>query len=69
MTTKTKCPQCGKPTVFEENPFRPFCSERCKMSDLGAWAEEAYFIPGENIAIEGELADWENEGKDEITYH
>jgi len=30
----------------EENKFRPFCSERCKQIDLGAWAEEKYVIPG-----------------------
>jgi len=29
-----------------DNPFRPFCSERCKLIDLGAWAEERYAIPG-----------------------
>jgi endogenous inhibitor of DNA gyrase (YacG/DUF329 family) len=30
-----------------ENPWRPFCSERCKMIDLGAWASETYCVPGE----------------------
>jgi uncharacterized protein len=30
-----------------ENPWRPFCSERCKMIDLGAWASESYRVPGE----------------------
>lgn len=40
------CPQCGKPVLWESsNPFRPFCSERCKMIDLGAWATESYRIP------------------------
>jgi endogenous inhibitor of DNA gyrase (YacG/DUF329 family) len=40
------CPQCG--TVVDwtaENRFRPFCSERCKLIDLGAWASEAYRAP------------------------
>jgi len=41
------CPQCGDLTVWEENPFRPFCSERCQQIDLGAWAEEKYTIPTE----------------------
>lgn len=40
------CPQCGKNAVWDDaNPYRPFCSERCKMIDLGAWANEAYRIP------------------------
>ncbi|MFN7262492.1 MAG: DNA gyrase inhibitor YacG [Pseudobdellovibrionaceae bacterium] len=43
---KVKCPQCGKETVFApENKFRPFCSERCRLIDLGDWASEAYKIP------------------------
>ncbi len=40
------CPQCG--TMIEwnlQNRFRPFCSERCKMIDLGAWASESYRVP------------------------
>ena len=41
-----KCPICGKETEYEGNEFRPFCSERCKQIDLGAWAEEQYKIPG-----------------------
>jgi len=28
-----------------ESPYRPFCSERCKLIDLGAWASESYRIP------------------------
>ena len=40
------CPQCGAGVVWDPaNPFRPFCSERCKMIDLGAWATESYKIP------------------------
>ncbi len=40
------CPQCGKEVVWsEENPYRPFCSERCKLIDLGKWANEGYRIP------------------------
>lgn len=46
MTRIVNCPQCGKPVVFSTaNPWRPFCSERCKMIDLGAWASESYRIP------------------------
>ncbi len=40
------CPQCGAPVVWDAAAkFRPFCSERCKLIDLGAWASEAYRIP------------------------
>ncbi|HET9579301.1 MAG TPA: DNA gyrase inhibitor YacG [Usitatibacter sp.] len=40
------CPACGKPSLFApSNPWRPFCSERCKTTDLGAWASESYRIP------------------------
>lgn len=42
------CPTCGGKAAFEPwNPWRPFCSERCRMVDLGAWATEAYRIPKE----------------------
>ena len=40
-----KCPTCHKETEFEGNPFRPFCSERCKMIDLGRWSGEQYRVP------------------------
>lgn len=40
------CPQCKKPSsLSEDNLFRPFCSERCKLIDLGSWASEEYAIP------------------------
>jgi endogenous inhibitor of DNA gyrase (YacG/DUF329 family) len=41
-----RCPCCGGPSVYApENLFRPFCSERCKSRDLGAWASESYRVP------------------------
>ena len=40
-----RCPTCGGNSVYaSSNPFRPFCSERCKSNDLGAWASEAYRV-------------------------
>ena len=40
------CPTCGGKSVYApENPFRPFCSERCKNVDFGAWASESYRVP------------------------
>jgi uncharacterized protein len=47
-----KCPTCGKVIRWEENPFRPFCSERCRMIDLGAWVDEEYRIPAEEAVKE-----------------
>jgi endogenous inhibitor of DNA gyrase (YacG/DUF329 family) len=42
------CPVCGKETAWSaDNRYRPFCSERCKMIDLGQWANEGYRIPEE----------------------
>lgn len=43
------CPVCNHKTTKEENPYRPFCSERCKLIDLGRWAGEDYRIPGEPV--------------------
>ena len=41
-----RCPQCGGEALWApENSWRPFCSERCKQIDLGAWASDAYRIP------------------------
>lgn len=45
--TKVACPNCGAAVVWSPNAaWRPFCSERCKMMDLGAWANEDHAIPG-----------------------
>lgn len=46
--TQPRCPACGKPVPWEGNPWRPFCSERCKTQDLAAWASEDYTIPSED---------------------
>jgi uncharacterized protein len=52
-----KCPTCGKPVEFKDNPFRPFCSERCKMIDLGRWVNEEYRVPGKSVRTEQPDAD------------
>lgn len=44
------CPTCRKPVKWSpENRFRPFCSERCRLIDFGAWADERYKIAGEQF--------------------
>jgi len=40
-----KCPRCKKAATWDNNPNRPFCSEKCRLIDLGRWAEEEYRIP------------------------
>jgi hypothetical protein len=53
------CPTCAAPVEWSAtNPYRPFCCERCKLIDLGAWAAEEHAIPGDNLEDElfsGEL--------------
>ncbi len=45
-----KCPHCGKAVPWTAaSAWRPFCSERCKLIDLGAWASEGHRIPGEAL--------------------
>ena len=51
---RIRCPVCRRMTTWEENPWRPFCSERCKLIDLGAWASEEYKIPGKKEEDEDE---------------
>lgn len=47
MPLKVKCPTCRKEASWENNPHRPFCSDRCRLIDLGAWVDERYRIPGD----------------------
>ena len=50
MMRWVNCPTCGKPVPWRsESRWRPFCSERCRLIDLGAWAGEDHRIPGEVI--------------------
>jgi len=51
---KVKCPECGKETEFSGNEFRPFCSERCKLLDLGAWADGDYAVPADAANLTSE---------------
>lgn len=52
-----KCPQCGKKVKYEGNQYRPFCSERCKLLDFGAWADEEYALPAETGSMTEEELD------------
>lgn len=56
-----RCPTCKRETVWEGNPFRPFCSERCRWIDLDNWLSGRYRIStplgAEDEAAEAEPAD------------
>lgn len=52
-----KCPKCGKEVAYEGNEYRPFCSERCKLLDFGAWANEQYNLPSEDTQLSEEDLD------------
>ncbi len=48
MNTVVKCPTCNKQVEWsEQSKWKPFCSERCKLIDLGAWADGSHSIHGE----------------------
>jgi uncharacterized protein len=64
MPRIVKCPTCRKEISWENNPHRPFCSDRCRLIDLGAWTQERYRIPAEEIDFG--LDDDEDENKKPI---
>ena len=44
---RVKCPTCQRELQWQEAPWRPFCSERCRLIDLGAWLSEQRAVPGD----------------------
>jgi uncharacterized protein len=52
--TRVKCPTCGRELEWDAAPYRPFCSERCRLIDLGAWLSEQRAIPGETTPAQDE---------------
>ena len=58
VPTEVPCPTCGGPALFQRsNRFRPFCSERCKMIDLGAWANEDFRVPAQTPPQDAQYGD------------
>jgi endogenous inhibitor of DNA gyrase (YacG/DUF329 family) len=48
MPANVKCPTCRRPVLWSpESPYRPFCSDRCRLIDRGAWLSEQHKIPDE----------------------
>jgi uncharacterized protein len=71
---KHNCPICKKPTDSEKDAEFPFCSERCRILDLGAWSSEKYVVSDpifdeEEIAEEDRRALREEKRKDDETIH
>ena len=46
---KINCPTCYREVDWENNPARPFCCDRCRLIDLGKWADEEYHIEGKKV--------------------
>ncbi|HEX7418055.1 MAG TPA: DNA gyrase inhibitor YacG [Steroidobacteraceae bacterium] len=52
---RVPCPTCRREIEWSEaSPYRPFCSERCRLIDLGGWLSERHAIPGESVDIDAE---------------
>jgi endogenous inhibitor of DNA gyrase (YacG/DUF329 family) len=60
---RVKCPTCRREIDWANTPFRPFCSERCRLIDLGAWLSEKHAIPGETATGDPEVSDDESSPK------
>lgn len=57
-TPGANCPICGKPAEWSPaNPYRPFCCQRCKQIDLGAWANEDFRMPAESPPADAQYGD------------
>ena len=64
MTTTVKCPTCGRPVEWSEaSAYRPFCSERCRYVDLGAWLTEQRGIPDNSPTSEDSESKLPKEGQ------
>lgn len=58
MTTTVTCPTCAKKAVWDKsNPYRPFCSQRCKLADLNDWFTEEHRISDDRKPFETENID------------
>jgi endogenous inhibitor of DNA gyrase (YacG/DUF329 family) len=52
MSATAKCPTCKRSIEWSDQfPFRPFCSERCRLIDLGAWLTEKHALPGPEAGL------------------
>lgn len=68
------CPTCKKKFNYYSSDFRPFCSERCRLIDLGQWLTESYAVPASKLSDEEkqiieDLINEENPEEDEDNLH
>ncbi|MFG1482845.1 DNA gyrase inhibitor YacG [Halobacteriovorax sp. HFRX-2_2] len=65
---KVKCPECSKEFDYYSSEFRPFCSEKCKMVDLGMWLTENYTVASQEPLSESDLEAVIKKRQDEEDY-
>ncbi|WP_040314748.1 DNA gyrase inhibitor YacG [Bacteriovorax sp. BAL6_X] len=65
---KVKCPECSKEFNYYSSEFRPFCSEKCKMVDLGMWLTENYTVASQEPLSESDLEAVIKKRQDEEDY-
>ena len=59
MPIAVKCPTCHKQVTWNKTEaYKPFCSERCKLIDLGEWASETHAIPGDPVTLPEEQSEY-----------
>lgn len=58
-----RCPICGKLFEPDQSTAKPFCSERCKLIDLGRWLGEGYSVPADVQDEEPETLGWDAESE------
>jgi len=66
VSLKVKCPTCRREVEWDNNPHRPFCCERCRLIDLGAWTQERYRIAGEEVDYNRADADDDADEKKQV---
>ncbi|MBI2343167.1 MAG: DNA gyrase inhibitor YacG [Deltaproteobacteria bacterium] len=58
------CPSCHAMTSWDDNPYRPFCSPRCRMIDLGKWATEEYRVPDAETSSSDNVPSQQKDGEE-----
>jgi len=65
VAQRLRCPTCQRSIEWSDQfPYRPFCSDRCRLIDLGAWLSEQHAIPGEPAEGAGQAASEANQSRD-----
>jgi len=67
--TLVQCPTCRREIDWSLSEFRPFCSERCRLIDLGAWLAEKHAIPGDTPEVGTDAAEEAGAAQDDRISH